>query len=49
MLELCPPTPEDSEEQEGLFEMRTFLGRTVFIIGDLIQPDFTINETEEQE
>ena len=26
---------------EGLFELRTFLGRTVFIIGNVIQPDFS--------
>lgn len=26
--------------QEPLFEMRSYLGRTVFIIGNLIQADF---------
>lgn len=30
------PLPE-----EGLFEIRKFLGRTVFIIGNVIQPDFS--------
>ena len=29
---------------EPLFEVRRFLGRTVFIMGDVIQPDFTVDD-----
>lgn len=37
------PQPED---QPALFEVRRFLGRTVFILGDLVQPDFNLESEE---
>lgn len=35
------PLPE-----EQLFEVRQFLGRTVYIIDNVIQPDFTLSDDD---
>lgn len=37
---------EPTQDHPTLFETRQFLGRTVFIIGNLIQPDFSLDDEE---
>lgn len=41
------PKPEDKKNQLELFEIRRYLGRTVFIIGNIIQADFTPDDDPE--
>lgn len=46
MKELYTDRHFEPHPEEGLFEIRRFLGRTVFIIGDVIQPDFSVEDEE---
>lgn len=38
---------EYSTEDEPLFDIRRIFGRTVMVLGNLIQADFTIEEIED--
>lgn len=44
MSELYSDRHFEPIQDEQLFEVRRYLGRTVFILGDLIQPDFSIDD-----